>query len=204
MGRLKISTQTMAQVFLCLGVISLQLIGAFDGIGSLFIEKRAELAPRPASQDIVYVAIDRESLDQIGVWPWPRSAHAQVIEALVNAEVADIVFDVDFSNRSVPEEDQQLLDALRSAGGSVVLPTFVQQRSASSNKASSHTQTMPLTLFQDHSWMASVRVSPDSDGIVRSFHLGVELDEQLVPSWQDWLKAWASLENKRPSDDGLR
>ena len=174
--------QALAQLFLCLCIIVLQYAGAFSGFESRLIEKRAELAPRPATQQIVYISIDHQSLDEIGVWPWPRSVHARIIEALVDAEAADIVFDVDFSSRSDPAEDARLLQALQSAGGSVVLPTFTQQRSIRSQANGGLVQTKPQSLFQNDSWMASVRVNPDRDGIVRSMYRGDRMNGEIVPS----------------------
>ncbi|MEX3011536.1 EAL domain-containing protein [Hoeflea sp. TYP-13] len=197
MNKPAISSNAMVQITLCLGIIALQFFGAFAGLESLFIEKRAELAPRQASQKIVYIAIDHQSLEQIGVWPWPRSVHAKVIEALVEAEAADIVFDVDFSSRSDPNEDRKLLEALQMAGGSVVFPTFVQQQSVRSVEGSPHVQTMPLAMFQEDSWMASVRVTPDSDGIVRSFYLGVHLNQETIPSAAAILAARSDVDTGR-------
>ena len=174
-------TRLSAQVTLCLLIIGLQMMGAFAGLENLLTAKRSELATRPASGQVVYISIDRESLDRIGVWPWPRSVHAELIETLVGADVIDIVFDVDFSNRSTPGEDRRLLNALRSAGGSVVLPTFVQQQSIHSHSRS-YVRTRPLEMFRNESWMADVQVSPDFDGIVRSMQYGSMDNGFAIPS----------------------
>ena len=37
---------------------------------------------REASGDVVVVAIDAPSIDQIGVWPWPRRLHAELLQKL--------------------------------------------------------------------------------------------------------------------------
>ena len=37
---------------------------------------------RQASGDIVVIAIDASSIDRIGVWPWPRLLHAELIRQL--------------------------------------------------------------------------------------------------------------------------
>ncbi|MEM9104115.1 MAG: EAL domain-containing protein [Pseudomonadota bacterium] len=190
-------TRLAAQVILCLFIIGLQMVGAFTGLENLLTAKRSELAPRPATQQIVYVSIDRESLDRIGVWPWPRSVHADLIDTLVDADVSDIVFDVDFSNRSTPDEDQRLLNALRSAGGSVVLPTFVQQKSIHSDPDSPDFRTKPLEMFQSEAWIADVQVTPDSDGIVRTMQRSSRDNGVAVPSA-------ASVLARQPSDSDGR
>src|SRR4051812_47889163 len=74
--------------------------------------------PRQASGDIVLVAIDSPSIEAIGVWPWPRQKHAELIGKLERAGASDIVFDVDFSSPSNPAADQAFADALQQAGGS--------------------------------------------------------------------------------------
>ena len=73
------------------------------------------------------MAIDSPSIESIGVWPWPRRVHADLIDKLTRAGAADIAFDVDFSTPSTPEFDQAFAKALERAGGSVVLPTFEQR-----------------------------------------------------------------------------
>jgi CHASE2 domain-containing sensor protein len=52
---------------------------------------------RPASGEIVVVAIDAPSLEKIGVWPWPRGLHAELLRELDRAGATDVAFDVDFS-----------------------------------------------------------------------------------------------------------
>jgi CHASE2 domain-containing sensor protein len=49
-----------------------------------------------------------------------------LLRRLESADVRDIVFDVDFSTPSDAAADRAFTDALRSAGGSVVLPSFKQ------------------------------------------------------------------------------
>ncbi len=63
---------------------------------------------RQASGDIVMVAIDAASIDKIGVWPWPRQLHAELLRRLQQAEVQDIALDIDFSTPSDAASDKQL------------------------------------------------------------------------------------------------
>ena len=81
---------------------------------------------RAASGDIVVVAIDAPSIDRIGVWPWPRRLHAELLQRLEGAGVRDVAFDVDFSTPSDPASDEAFVKALRDVGGSTVLPSFKQ------------------------------------------------------------------------------
>ena len=81
---------------------------------------------RAASGNIVVVAIDAPSIERIGVWPWPRRLHAELLQRLDAAGINDVAFDVDFSTPSDPASDRAFVEALRGAGGSTVLPAFKQ------------------------------------------------------------------------------
>src|SRR6185503_16162731 len=52
------------------------------------------LRHRPAPQDVVIVAIDQQSLDQIGRWPWRRAIHATMLERLTEAGAKGVAFDI--------------------------------------------------------------------------------------------------------------
>lgn len=54
-------------------------------LDNLVYDQLLNLATAPASDDIVIVAIDEESLSALGRWPWPRRLHAEAIEALEEA-----------------------------------------------------------------------------------------------------------------------
>ncbi|SIQ00771.1 diguanylate cyclase (GGDEF) domain-containing protein [Rhizobium sp. RU33A] len=128
---------------------------------------RAAAAPRVASGDFVFVAIDKKSLIEVGTWPWPRAVHAELIDGLVAAGAQDIFLDIDFSTPSQPENDARLARALEEAGGGVILPIFRQQFGAHS--ADPLTVTSPIPIFAEHSWPALVDVALDDDGLMRSF-----------------------------------
>src|SRR5258705_12096333 len=100
--------------------------GWHGGLRNALADLRFGWISQDASGNIVVIAIDAPSIEKIGVWPWPRRLHAELMNQLERAGTRDIVFDVDFSTPSDPESDRLFLDALRGAGGSVVLPSFKQ------------------------------------------------------------------------------
>lgn len=71
---------------------------------------------------IVLVDIDDRSLEAIGRWPWERTYHAKLIEALSQSGAAVIGYDILFEHRARPDEDRALADAIARAGN-VYLPT---------------------------------------------------------------------------------
>jgi len=58
---------------------------------------------------ILIIEIDEKSLTEMesvaGRWPWPRSVHAFLVEGLLAAESAAIVFDILFSERDIRREE---------------------------------------------------------------------------------------------------
>ncbi len=126
---------------------------------------------RAASGDIVVADIDSKSLHDIGTWPWPRHIHAELIDKLNDLGAAQIAFDVDFSAASNPADDTALADALKRAGGSVILASFAQAPTGQIGDLDL-TYNVPIPAFLANAWTASVNVLPDPDGHVRSLRYG--------------------------------
>lgn len=141
-------------------------------INDNLIAERFRWAPRHASGKIVFIAIDKRSLDAVGVWPWPRSTYAKLLDNLAAAQAKDIFLDIDFSSPSVGEEDRALALALSNAGG-VLLPVFRQQLAAGSAQT---TFSKPIPDFLQAAWPVLANVYLDADGSVRGFDLGGQLD----------------------------
>jgi len=59
----------------------------------------------PTSNQVVLVTIDEKSLGELGRWPWPRVRLAQLLDALVEAEVKVVGFDIVWAE---PDENSQL------------------------------------------------------------------------------------------------
>jgi diguanylate cyclase (GGDEF)-like protein/PAS domain S-box-containing protein len=156
------------------------LTGVHTTLQNALTDARFSWSPRPASGAVVLVAIDSASIEKIGVWPWPRQLHAQLIDRLEQAGATDVVFDVDFSSPSNPEADRAFAEALRRAGGSVVLPVF-RQAMTRQRGAAIHVNR-PLPQFDANSWSAIVNVTVEPDGLVRRYSFGEVVDGQFLAS----------------------
>jgi serine/threonine-protein kinase len=91
-------------------VISVVLLGGFFvGIGPLdslelkLYDLRARMRPAPkiADQQIVIVAVDDASIQQIGTWPWPRAYMGKLIDQLSEAEAKVIALDLIYSDPEI-------------------------------------------------------------------------------------------------------
>ncbi|MBL8482964.1 MAG: CHASE2 domain-containing protein [Rhodocyclaceae bacterium] len=56
---------------------------------------------RAPSERIAIIAIDKTSIDNIGRWPWSRSAHARLIDGLAKAHAKTIAYTVFFAEPQV-------------------------------------------------------------------------------------------------------
>jgi diguanylate cyclase (GGDEF)-like protein/PAS domain S-box-containing protein len=135
---------------------------------------------RPATGDVIVVAIDAPSIEAIGIWPWPRALHSTLLQQLQRAEVQDIAFDVDFSAASDADSDSNFARALEAAGGGVILPAFKQPGAENSDRAVYVNRPVPQ--FASHSWQAIVNVTVEADGRVRSYPYGEMLEREFLPS----------------------
>lgn len=169
------------QLLMALLLGAAALSGLHGWLRETLLDARYGLVTRPASGTVALVEIDPRSLEAIGQWPWPRSIHARILAALDTAGASGIVFDVDFSSRSIPAEDAALTDALKAAGGSVVLPAF-RQRSSDRGDGGSLYVNRPLPQFSQQAWLGLVNVLPDADGVIRRYPFGATVDGTFIPS----------------------
>src|SRR5215470_2143872 len=135
-------------------------LGLFDFIDNKLSDMRFSVAQSDATGNIVIVKIDAASLAQVGVWPWKRSLHADLLDRLFAAGAEDVALDIDFSSESIPAEDARLAEAFGKYGSHVILPVF-QQRDVNL------IYTRPLPRFRQSARLASLNVSVDADGVVR-------------------------------------
>ncbi|MFC1522441.1 CHASE2 domain-containing protein [Elusimicrobiota bacterium] len=141
----------------------------FWGVGE--IDKRLTL-----------VAIDDDSVESIGRWPWPRSVHAKIVNELMSHDPALIVFDVLFPepDARAPRDDRELIDATKRAKDKVVHAFYENVETVRKGGVS----TLKLSVFKPFPALLDIdphlgfveqnkyennilSVSYDSDGMVR-------------------------------------
>jgi signal transduction histidine kinase len=136
--------------------------------------------------------MDPRSLEKIGVWPWPRSIHARLIDRLATAGVVEIGYDVDFSSRSTPAEDAALAATLDKAHSRVILPAFRQRWTVGQGQM--HTQdTQPLPEFLKTVQLGNVVYRPSTDGLIRAMSVAVPWQGGAVPAMSALLAGPASF-----------
>ncbi len=155
----------------------------------LFYDLQLSFLAGEPSEDIVIVAVDKQSLDSMGRWPWSREVHARLIEQLTLAGAKAIVFDILISEalRDDPEADIHLIQAV-AASDRVFMPVILEQQRLGGMLM----ETMPLPdLANVATGLGHVHMDLDADGVARGVYLYEGLGEAYWPhlmlSLQQWL-----------------
>jgi len=127
--------------------------------------------------EIVIVAIDDASAEQLGAWPWPHSTHARLIEALSEARV--VAIDILFEERE--GEGPVLAGATRQAGNIVYPIIAILSERTGAGLIQAQALLYPPPALQSHAaGLGAVNVLPDYDGVVRHVPLIIQKDNRLV------------------------
>ncbi|CCD94498.1 putative signaling protein containing CHASE2/PAS/GGDEF/EAL domains [Bradyrhizobium sp. ORS 375] len=179
----------MPHILVVVALLTVGLSGSYELLGNALVDLRFRLDKRPASGEVAVVTIDPRSIETLGVWPWPRTTHARLLDQLQRAGVRDVAFDVDFSSPSEPAADRAFQEALQNAKSSVALPAF-RQLNATQQGPAIHINR-PLPQFEKLSWSGLVNIEVARDGRVRRYTFGeyceVGHDKTFVQSFGAFL-----------------
>jgi len=132
-----------------------------------YFDSLQRLSPRdPADLPLRVVAIDEESLSELGQWPWPRSILAELTDRLAEYGAAVVAYDVIFA-----EEDRYSLSRLieDSDYGEALANTFGPNALEDLDNDKRFAQVMhqmPVVLGTGISEVQSSRFSYDKAGLV--------------------------------------
>lgn len=171
----------LAAVVAAVLAVSLHTKGWLQPIELAIQEVRYSLLERQASGEIVFVDVDASSLRKVGVWPWARGLHGELVDRIRSAGASEIYFDMDFSAVSDPVEDAKFAAALERAEGSVYLAVF-RQPSDPALPAEKRLTNIPISPLLDHAWPVTVSLPVDSDGRIRSALFADSLNGEAVLS----------------------
>ncbi len=132
-----------------------------------------------ASGQIVIVGIDDKSLAELSGWPWPRSRHGELVDALAGAGARRIFIDISFDSPSSPAEDQRLEEALARHPGKLVLPVL----DVADQVTERRTKVLPLPRFARHAELAYIGVRYDFRGVAWQLPFDSEFGEKRYPSF---------------------
>jgi predicted signal transduction protein with EAL and GGDEF domain len=156
------------------GLLALQAVRVTDGLDRMLWEHRFTASERPVTGDLLFVDIDARSLEQLGIWPIPRRTYADLIDNLSEAGVTEIVFDIDFSLVSTPEDDAIFAASIERAGN-VSLAAF-RQAATGAEDESEEILNQPIAEFLEFAWPVVVMVPVEADSRIWRNIYGFELN----------------------------
>jgi len=163
--------------------------GKTQSLDWLYYDETQKFSHLPPADDLVMIDIDDKSINQLGRWPWPRKAHARLLDILSTAPTKAVIFDVLFPDLDThkPESDLRFADAIK-RNGKVVLPIHFEMLGHQGLVVESPPHNLFYSKVQA---LGHVHLETESDGIVRSVflkegvgtafwpHLALALLEQL-------------------------
>ncbi|MCR8659649.1 CHASE2 domain-containing protein [Paenibacillus endoradicis] len=179
-------------ILLFIVVFSYQLHG-FQKFETIMLDMNMkQSASHDPDPHIVVVAIDNESIEALGQFPWDRAVYASFLE-MVNQEGYEpdaIAFDLTFSDASNEESDLMFAEAL-SSYNNVILPvvgvTSGDVFQTSVVREDQYLQTnqvfYPYDLLAQHARFAHINRVVSHDGVIRQAWLNVQApDGTVIPS----------------------
>ncbi len=184
MKRFRFNDYLSTAAILLLLVIFIQITGLLSRLDNVLFDIGQKWHHGKPPADIVIVAIDENSLSQLGRWPWSRQVHAELIQRLKQENTLAIGLDIIFSE---PEQSNQNADkALATAiaqAQNVVLPILLETTRVKGQLI----ETLPLpSLALQAADLGRVHAVLDEDGIARSVYLFEGIG---APVWQHFSQA---------------
>jgi len=187
------ATFILRTILLLTGVGLLSFFSVLERIDAVFYDKISTIQQSLPDNNIVIVAIDEESLQTLGRWPWSRSLHAELINRLHKTGSNVIGLDILFSEPQNDPFADELLAAAIAAHGAVILPVAP----VADGNVERINLVEPLSFFRENARLGHVDIELDSDGIARRVFLKAGIEE---PRWPAFELALAAQSNKYMPD----
>jgi signal transduction histidine kinase len=167
-----------ASCIVAVGILLLSWTTYFAELNSTAYDFALRLAgPVSPSSPTVIVAIDEDSLDRIGMWPWSRDKLAHLIEGVSKGKPRAVALDIVLDNETSKDADFALAVAIANAP-----PVVLAMRRDYQDGAEIWRQ--PLGLFnQKGVRLGHVHADPDFDGISRRIYSAKAGGGRVVPAF---------------------
>lgn len=173
------------------------LIGALAGLIELplpledaYRTARAELRARNAPDDIVVIAIDDATMDELGWQPPTRSHDAVLLTRLFEKGTSRVLFDRAYASPAQPDEDRAFVEALRRFKGRVWLGAMPK----TDNGLNQHDGLMPTPALRSEALLASMVGQAAPFGLAVRFPTSSKIDGQDIPSISAVLASYSGEE----------
>ena len=140
-------------------------LSSFD---NLLYDQLSEWSRPEASEDVLIIAIDEDSLAELGKWPWDRNRHAELFDVISKANAKAVAFDILLSENGDEEGDQVLAESMAGVENLILPVHFV----VPGQNGAPFDVKQPIPVFVDSATgLGHVALTFDSDGAVRRTNL---------------------------------
>lgn len=112
-------------------------------------------APKPSHPEIVIIAIDDESISEIGRFPWTRTVYVDLLDK-VGPQAAAVGLDISFLEPESKEVDNALASALKRSGNVTIAAEISEDRVLT-----------PIKPLSQEAKVGTINLRPSVDGVNR-------------------------------------
>jgi CHASE2 domain-containing sensor protein len=163
-GRRRFAALAIVALAACAAGIAARESGALAPLEREALKARFDVRGTEPVDGLLVVGIDAKTFTDLNHnWPFPRSAHGEVVRRLHRAGAREIVYDVQFTEPTAPRQDLALYDALDDAGGAIL--------ATSESDGRGHTRVLggDANLRAINSKAAASDLRNDTSGAIASF-----------------------------------
>jgi len=144
------------------------------------VTDRVTIEPRSVDSRIKLLAVDEESLDKVGKWPWPRNIIAEVSDKLLAKGALAVWPDIYYSNKSQNPAEDRAWEMVAAKYPNLFLPVYFdfQTRKVKGQVVVEGLQKPVIPI--DPKQTGHINVIPDDDRVVRKVMLGISNGETRV------------------------
>ncbi|GGB89883.1 histidine kinase [Novosphingobium endophyticum] len=174
-------------------VLALVHTRATERLDDLAYDALLQLEVHAPDPRILLVVIDDRSLREIGRWPWPREAHARLLDRIASGHPRAIAYDVLFVEPG--PGDAQLGQAISRAG-----PVFLPIVLAAPDQEGARLEPMlPVPpIRRAATGLGHVNLLPDPDGVIRRARLFEADGDRRWPHLMELVSRYVDPHSKAP------
>ncbi|WP_102348181.1 adenylate/guanylate cyclase domain-containing protein [Bacillus sp. Marseille-P3661] len=149
-----------------------------------FVSDRLTRGEKEVSSNIVILAIDDESLAEVGKWPWPRNVMADTAEKLAEAGAKAVFVDVLYTEESQNQaQDLEFQRVVNEHNNIYLAANFVfESKQESVGELAFESINRPIFNI-DQSQVGHINVKEDRDSVVRQIMLGIpDENNEILPA----------------------
>jgi len=166
----------LAALAVLFGALALLTQALDTTLQTAIYDKAIDISPAQVKNQITIVAVDDLTISKYDVYPLPRRAYAELIQALRPYNPTVIAMDISFYDRSPsPEDDALLASAIKDAGNVILAMQGAGDAVLADHSRKFAVVQLPIAqLGAAAAGLGSVNVTADPDGRVRDAQMRIE------------------------------